>query len=72
MSSSGFHSELEAAPHAPSRKKRKTTHISADKALVLRADIQPHNDAGPSSLLRTTRQRKEVNYARIKHKYTKK
>ena len=55
------------------RKKKKTTHISANKALVLGGGPQQHEDAGPSSSTsRVTRQKKEVNYARVKRKYTKK
>jgi len=73
MSSSGFHSEHEAALFTTSCKKKKTTHISAgNRALVLRANIQADNDSGPSLLLCTTRQCKEMNYTQVKCKYTKK
>ena len=72
MSSSEAPSEREVELQAP-RKKKKTTHISADKALVLGGGPQQHDDAGPSSSTsRATRQVKVVNYARVKRKYTKK
>jgi len=71
MSSSEAPSEHEVELQAP-WKKKKTTHISADKALVLGGGPQQHDDAGPSSsTLWATRQVKVVNYAQVKRKYTK-
>ena len=73
MASSDAPSEHDAELPAPHKKKKKTTHISADKALVLGGGPQKHDDAGPSSSTSwATRQKKEVNYARVKRKYTKK
>ena len=71
MASSDAPSEHDAELPAPrKKKKKKTTHISADKALVLGGGPQ---SAGPSSSTsRATRQKNEVNYARVKCKYTKK
>jgi hypothetical protein len=67
-------SEAESESQAP-RKKRKTRHISADKALVIESMWQLEQDvaqAGPSfSTSRATRHKKEINYARVKRKYTK-
>lgn len=58
-------SELEQGLNMPHRKKKKTTHISADKALILE-NAQCSTDA------RQPCKRKEVNYARVKRTYTKK
>jgi len=70
MASSDTPSEHDAELPAPCKKKKKTTHISADKALILGGGPQ---SAGPSSSTsRATRQKNEVNYARVKRKYTKK
>ena len=71
VSASEVQSDHDVASSA-SRKRRKTTHISADKALVLGADALPHIEAGPSSKSRATRHRTEVNYARVKRKYIRK
>lgn len=71
VSSSEAPSESNTESQAP--RKKKTSHISADRSLIIESTQQLQDVGGSSSSTsRAVRNRKEVNYARVKHQYTKK